>query len=42
MIGNITKRLVQNFAQKITNREALNKALDEELARNPKVFIMGE
>nr|VVW90455.1 unnamed protein product [Nymphaea colorata] len=42
MLKNITKKLVQNFSQKLTNREALNKALDEELARDPKVFIMGE
>lgn len=42
MFKNITKKLFQSFSQKITNREALNKALDEELSRDPKVFIMGE
>lgn len=26
----------------MTVREALNSALDEELARDPKVFLMGE
>jgi pyruvate dehydrogenase E1 component beta subunit len=42
MFKSITKSLIRNFSQKITNREALNKALDEELARDSKVFIMGE
>lgn len=26
---------------KMTNREALNHAMDEEIKRNPKVFLMG-
>ena len=34
--------IIRKFSTKITNREALNKALDEELARNDKVFVMGE
>jgi pyruvate dehydrogenase E1 component beta subunit len=42
MFKGITKILKGKFAQKITIREALNKALDEELAHNSKVFIMGE
>ena len=28
--------------QKISFREALNQALDEEMARDPKVYLMGE
>lgn len=27
---------------KMTNREALNHAMDEEIKRNPKVFLIGE
>lgn len=27
---------------KLTNRAALNAALDEEIERNPKVFLIGE
>ena len=42
MIKNLTKCLTRSFAQKITNRQALNKALDEQLTRDPKVFIIGE
>jgi pyruvate dehydrogenase E1 component beta subunit len=42
MLKNITSLLTRNFSQKITVREALNKALDEELTRDPNVFIMGE
>lgn len=34
--------IIGKFSTKITVREALNKALDEELARNDKVFVMGE
>jgi pyruvate dehydrogenase E1 component beta subunit len=34
--------IIKQFSTKITIREALNKALDEELARNDKVFVMGE
>jgi pyruvate dehydrogenase E1 component beta subunit len=41
MLKNLTSSLFKNFA-KITNREALNKALDEELTRDPNVFIIGE
>lgn len=41
MLKTISKTLFRNFAQ-ITNREALNQALDEELARDPKNFIIGE
>jgi len=42
MLKKITTNLTKYFAQTITVREALNKALDEELARDPNVFIMGE
>ena len=42
MLKTISKNLNRFFAQSITNREALNSALDEELARDPKVFIIGE
>jgi hypothetical protein len=42
MLKNITKNFLRTFSTKITNREALNKALDEELARDPNVFILGE
>lgn len=27
---------------KLTNREALNQAMDEEIKRNPNVFLIGE
>jgi len=42
MLKTISKNLYRNFAQLITNREALNHALEEELARDPKTFIIGE
>jgi pyruvate dehydrogenase E1 component beta subunit len=42
MLKKITNNLVRSFSEKITVREALNKALDEELARDPKVFVIGE
>ena len=41
MIRNLLKLPCRSFA-KLTNREALNKALDEELEANEKVFLMGE
>lgn len=31
-----------NFARTLTVRDAVNSALDEELARDPKVFVIGE
>lgn len=40
MLKTLTNVLTKNFA-KITNREALNRALDEELTRDPNVFIIG-
>jgi hypothetical protein len=42
MLKTITKNLNRFFSKSITNREALNSALDEELARDPKAFIIGE
>ena len=42
MLKTITKNINRFFAKSITNREALNSALDEELARDPKAFIIGE
>jgi pyruvate dehydrogenase E1 component beta subunit len=42
MIKSFTKLIARNFSHKITVREALNHALDEELARNPNTFIIGE
>ena len=42
MFKGISTKIIQHFSQKITVREALNKALDEELARNSNVFVMGE
>jgi pyruvate dehydrogenase E1 component beta subunit len=42
MLKGLTTSLIRKVSHKLTNREALNKALDEELARDPKVFIMGE
>lgn len=41
MLKTVTNNLLRSFAEKITVREALNRALDEELARDPKVFVMG-
>jgi len=41
MLKIVTNNIVRNFAKKITVREALNSALDEELDRDPKVFIIG-
>ena len=41
MFKSLTTSLLRNFA-KITNREALNRALNEELNRDPNVFIIGE
>ena len=42
MLKTITNSIFKSFSKKITVREALNSALDEELARDPKVFIIGE
>lgn len=33
---------IENFGKTITVREALNSAMDEEMARDPSVFLMGE
>lgn len=41
MLKNLLKVPARSFA-KMTNRQALNEALDEELAANDKVFLMGE
>jgi len=41
MLKIVTLNIVRNFAKKITVREALNSALDEELARDPNTFIIG-
>lgn len=40
MIKSLLKLPIRTFA-KLTNREALNKALDEELEANDKVFLIG-
>lgn len=39
-----TTRLIASrpFATKLTVRDALNSALDEEMSRDPNVFIIGE
>lgn len=42
MLKSLSTSLLRRFSQKITNREALNRALDEELTRDPNVFIIGE
>lgn len=42
MLSNLAKSCWRFASQKITNREALNKALEEELVHNPKAFIIGE
>lgn len=42
MLKTITSILSRSFSKKITNREALNSALDEELDRDPNAFIIGE
>lgn len=41
MFKGLTAPILRTFS-KMTNREALNKALDEELIRDPNVFIIGE
>jgi pyruvate dehydrogenase E1 component beta subunit len=42
MLKKITTSLIYNFSKQLTVREALNSALDDELARDNKVFIIGE
>ncbi len=42
MLKRLSTYLTRAFSQKITNREALNRAIDEELNRDPNVFVMGE
>ena len=41
MLKTITSNIYRSFSKKITIREALNSALDEELARDPNAFIIG-
>ncbi len=42
MLKTITKSIFNTFSKTLTVREALNSALDDELARDPKVFVIGE
>lgn len=42
MLRNLAISSWRFASQKITNREALNKALEEELHHNPNAFIIGE
>jgi pyruvate dehydrogenase E1 component beta subunit len=42
MLKKITTSLIYSFSKQLTVREALNSALDDELARDNKVFIIGE
>lgn len=42
MLAKLVRPILRAFSQNLTVREALNRALDEELARNPNVFIIGE
>lgn len=42
MLKRLSTSLYQGFSKNITNREALNRALDEELTRDSNVFIIGE
>lgn len=42
MLKTITSTIYRSFSKKITIREALNSALDDELARDPNTFIIGE
>ena len=39
---NTTNKLKSGHQQSITVREALNQAMDEELQRDERVFLMGE
>lgn len=42
MLKRLSTSLYQGFSKSITIREALNRALDEELTRDSNVFIIGE
>lgn len=42
MLKRLSTPLRRGFAKNITNRQALNMAIDEELTRDPNVFVIGE